>query len=281
MFASSGNNAGKGGAKNHAGGATHAAGAGGTGGNSGAGGAAAGAGGSAGKAGASGAAGAGGNAGASGNAGTSGNAASAGAVANGGTGGGGASDLGGNGGASGGADGSGGASMCGDGVIEAGEQCDGMGPTATCSNTCVKVSNAACVACESAGDCSGFADNCLGVGTPFTADQQSACYSVMACIISSRCLVGTGSLGGSCYCGSLALMACQAAPFDLSKPGAPNGPCAAAIQAGMPSVTSNATVLGSLTGASRPAGAAMQRLNCQKTAGNGECGLPCGLTSFP
>jgi hypothetical protein len=286
VFGSGGSSGARGGTTNHAGAANSQAGAA-TGGGAGTAGAA-GAGGSASKGGASGNAGnagiGGGSAGiGGGSAGIGGGSAGTGAGGTAGMGdGAGGPGLGGGGDASGGTGGSGGAAVCGDGIIETGEQCDDTGPSETCSNTCIKVSNAACVTCENGGDCSGLVDNCVGgAAKTFSADQQTACYAVMDCVISSKCFVGTGSLGGSCYCGSLSIMACQAAPFDLSKKGAPNGPCAAVIQAGMPSVSSNSTVLGNLTANSRPAGAAMQRLNCQKTGGDGECSLPCGLASFP
>jgi cysteine-rich repeat protein len=170
--------------------------------------------------------------------------------------------------------------VCGDGIIQAGEQCDDKGPSPTCSNSCTLISTAACVTCENAGDCFESVNNCLGPegGTPFTVAQQTECYSVMSCIEKTNCLDGTGTLG-ACYCGTLSTSACSAAPFDLTEPGAPNGPCAAVIQAGLPGVSTNTAVLGGLTATARPAGGAMQRLNCQKTANSSACLGTCGFTA--
>jgi hypothetical protein len=167
--------------------------------------------------------------------------------------------------------------VCGDGNVDPGEQCDDKGPSATCSNTCTKISTTACVACENAGDCSASVDNCLGGGA-FTGAQETQCYSVMTCIEKNNCLDGTGTLG-KCYCGSLSTSACGAAPFDLTAAGAPNGLCAKEIQAGMPGITSNSAVLGALTASAKPAGAAMQRLNCQKVANSSACLDTCGFTT--
>jgi hypothetical protein len=178
---------------------------------------------------------------------------------------------------------------CGNGMLDPGEACDASygTPDGTCSNTCTKISNATCLACENQGDatCTDFIFNCLGPNGSFSAAQQTQCNTVLTCIQSSNCFDGTGTLGGSCYCGSLALADCQAASFDLTQAGAPNGPCAAVIQAGLPGVTSNSAVLGGLTASAKPAGAAMQLLNCQKTAdGNaclGACGFTTGAGAFP
>jgi len=275
---------GKAGAKNHGGGATSQAGAaaGGAGGNAGAGGSGgqAGAGGSGGKAGGGGAAGASGAA-TAGNAGVNGSSGSAGNGAGGdlgssGTGGMAGSSAGGSGGTAG----LGGSTTCGDGVVQLGEQCDDKGPSPICSNTCFQVQTPDCYACENDPEksCVDSVNNCLGpTDTPFSDVQQAQCYAVMACIELSHCFVGSGTLGGACYCGTLSVMQCQAAAYDLSKPGAPNGPCAAAIQAGLPGLSTNSAVLGGLTAKAKPAGAGMQRLNCMKTADQAHCSKPCGL----
>ena len=98
----------------------------------------------------------------------------------------------------------------------------------------------------------------------------------MRCVQTTNCFDGTGSLG-KCYCGSLNTTACSAAPYTGA--GSPDGVCKAAIQAGMPDVSTNAAVLGGLTAPARPAGAAMQRLNCQKLNIAGACSDACGYTS--
>jgi hypothetical protein len=173
--------------------------------------------------------------------------------------------------------------VCGDGATGGTEQCDGgtgtnsapvVATTRLCANTCETISTQACVDCEQAGDCFASSDNCLGVGGAFTTAQQKTCTDVMQCMQDSGCLAGTGSLG-KCYCGTLSTAACGAAPYDLTAPGAPNGPCAAIMQAGNPGVTTNSAILGGLTNKSRPAGAAGQRLNCQKN--DATCAPLCGV----
>jgi len=82
---------------------------------------------------------------------------------------------------------------------------------------------------------------------------------------------------GKCYCGTLDTAACGAAPFDLTKSGAPDGACAEIMQLGNPQATSNSQILGGLTTKSRPAGAAGQRLNCQRTSADPACAALCGL----
>jgi hypothetical protein len=256
------------------------AGNGGSAGNSGSGGSSAGSGGSA-----------GGSAGVAGKGGSGGSAGGSGGSSAGGTSGGGSGGSGGSGGAHGGTGGSGGgacvSTTCGNGTLEGCEVCD----TATtdpkygalCSSSCAyTVSTQACFDCESAGDCVDSVANCIHPpvnATAFSAQQSAQCFAVMQCIQTSKCFNGSNSLG-KCYCGTLTTNDCSAAPFDLTAAGAPNGPCAATIQAGMTGVTSNGAVLGGLTAPSRPAGAAMQRLQCQKVddSGSGTCAAVCSLS---
>ncbi len=173
---------------------------------------------------------------------------------------------------------------CGDAVTTAPETCDeGTGTNAapvpvatrTCGDTCVQLSTPDCVTCEQAGNCFASSDNCNGpAATPFTAAQRAACYSVTQCVRDSNCLDGAGSLG-KCYCGTLSTADCGAAPFALTAAGAPNGPCAALMQAGSPLLTTNSAILGGLTNKSRPGSAAGQRLNCDKT--DPVCAPLCGV----
>jgi len=193
-------------------------------------------------------------------------------------------------------------SLCGNGQVDAGEQCDsgmlstsgggtsgggtsggvagaGAGPIAKygelCSNTCEAVGSEACLACEKAQG-EGLEDNCLGVNAPFNAAEQAACFAVMRCIQKSNCFDGTATFGTNCYCGSLALSACSGAPYTGA--GSPDGPCVKEIQAGFPTVATNAVVLGELTFVGYPAGAAMLRLGCQRGCNMGECADKCGFT---
>ncbi len=173
--------------------------------------------------------------------------------------------------------------VCGNGKVEAGEQCDdAVAPfpsspsSPTCTNTCKKVSTDACVTCENAGDCFESVNNCLGVVAPFADADQGKCYDVMACIESSNCFDGTNTIG-SCYCGSLNTTDCGAAPF--TGPGSPNGACAAIIRAGFPTFTKNSEVLAGLSATKFPSGAAMKRLSCQKGANGSACLGTCGFTA--
>jgi len=179
---------------------------------------------------------------------------------------------------------------CGNGTVEGCEACDTLSTDTanygvTCSSDCAyKVSTQACVDCENNGDCLPYILNCMTPPTtPMLTPEQSAqwsalCFAVSHCIQASNCLDGIGTTG-KCYCGSLTTTACGAAPFDLSKAGAPNGACAAVIQAGMTGLVSNSAILGSLTTPRHPAGAGMQRLNCQKIANDAACVDACGFTA--
>jgi hypothetical protein len=172
--------------------------------------------------------------------------------------------------------------VCGNGVVEEGEQCDdavapfpSSAASPTCSSTCKKISTPACVTCENAGDCFESVNNCLGVAAPFTAAQQVACYDVMGCIEASNCFDGTGTLG-KCYCGSLNTTQCGAAPFTGA--GSPDGACVAQIKAGFPTFTTNSQVIAGLVATNFPAGAGMKRLSCQKGANSSACLDTCGFT---
>jgi hypothetical protein len=250
---SSGGSGGKGGADgiSGSGGAAGKAGSSGSGGSAGSGGNA-----GAGTAGASGSAGHGGN---GGNGGSAGNAGSGGKAGSGGTAGGPNQD-------------------CGNGSVEGTEECDDSGPSRLCSDSCETVSTPACVECEQAGDCFASSDNCKGpAATPFNSNQVAVCYDVLQCIQDSNCLDAPSGSLGKCYCGTLGTAACGAAPFDLSKPGAPNGPCAELMQLGYPEATTNSQILGGVTTKSRPMGAAGQRLNCQRVSAEPACAALCGL----
>ncbi len=171
---------------------------------------------------------------------------------------------------------------CGNGVKESSEQCDDAAgsstdsTSATCSNTCTKISTQACVDCENAGDCFESVNNCLGVAIPFNATQQTQCYSVISCIQKSNCFDGTGTLG-KCYCGTLSTTDCGAAPFTGA--GSPNGACVAEIKAGFPTFTTNSQVIAGSWPPTSPSGAGMKRLSCQKGANASACLDVCGFTT--
>jgi hypothetical protein len=258
----------------------------------------------------SGSSGATGNAGASGSAGKGGASGSGGAAGNGASGSSGAMGMSGNGaggvtgaaGAGGGSAG-GGSLTCGNGTIEAGEACDSgmqnaMGGASTaggggedsggfpsvvpkygenCSNTCFKVGTPECLNCEFAGDCFESVDNCLGPpDTPFNAAQQTVCFAVMSCIQKSNCFDGTNTIG-KCYCGSLSIDACGAAPFTGA--GSPDGACASELRAGFPTLTTNSAVIANFAATQLPSGAATKRLSCQKGSNLAACSDICGFKS--
>lgn len=150
---------------------------------------------------------------------------------------------------------------------------DGQCPaSATCSPTCQAVATPECVACEAAGDCYEFSDNC---NNPSLAPADRAiCYDLLACIQTSNCFDGNTSLG-ACYCGSLDHEKCLKAP--MSGPGAPDGACHDLILKGTPNATSQAQVLGLFTVMNHAAAFALSRVNCQKIAAAGACSLKCGF----
>jgi hypothetical protein len=167
--------------------------------------------------------------------------------------------------------------QCGNGIIETGEECDDKTLSPLCSTACAYLAAPDCVSCEKSYSCNQFTNNCAGSAPPFTFDQQNQCVAVMQCVNSSNCFDGTGSLDGTCYCGSLSLTACRAAPFDLTMAGAPNGACAATIQAGFSGLTTNGDVLDNISNNKQPAGAALQRLTCEKVGDSGSCVKSCGF----
>jgi len=247
-----------------------------------------GSGGNGGSGGTAGHAGTGGSGGAAGTAGAGGGGSGGGGTGGGGTGGGGTGGGGNGGGGSGsggggtggggtGGGGSGGGGTCGNGTVEGTEQCDDSGPSRTCSDDCETVTTQECVTCEQTppSNCFASSDNCKGPSAnPFTAQQVGICYDVYKCVQDSNCLDGTGSLG-HCYCGDLETGPCGSAPYDLTKAGAPNGPCAPIMQKGYTGLLTNPAILGALVVKSRPAGAAGQRLNCEKL--DATCAPICGV----
>jgi hypothetical protein len=162
---------------------------------------------------------------------------------------------------------------CGNGQLEPGEACEPVVDLG-CSDDCQQLFSPACVQCEQAGDCFASSDNCDGPNASFTLAQRALCWDVAACFVQTGCADGSGSLG-KCYCGTLGVAACAAAPFDLAMPGAPNGPCAATMQQGNPAATTNSGILSGLTAKGHPTGAAGQRVNCQKV--DPLCAPICGL----
>lgn len=160
---------------------------------------------------------------------------------------------------------------CGNGVVEAGEQCE-PNSTATCSESCASVSTQACVDCEQAGACADFSNICVD---GFAGDdERSICYAVQQCVRDSNCADGVKDLK-SCFCGALSTADCSSAPNAGA--GAPAGACAGVIREALSEgaeVATNAQVLARLIDQSFPGGAALARINCDKL--DGACIATCG-----
>jgi hypothetical protein len=184
----------------------------------------------------------------------------------------------GNAGTAGSGEGGGGSQTCGNGKVEGTEECDNAVDGTpwkgddVCADDCETVTTAECLTCEQSSDCSGFTNDCAGFAA---AKDVANCYDNYQCLRENHCLDGTNTLGG-CYCGSLSTGACGGAPFDLSQPGAPDGPCAALMQAGHPGTTNNSAVLGLLQLRTHPAGAAGKRFFCDRFT-DANCGAACGI----
>lgn len=221
-----------------------------------------------------GAGGTGGSGGTGGAGGTAGSAGSGGKGGSGGTGGtGGSAGSGGKGG-SGGA--GGGGSLCGNGTINAGEQCEPPS-TWTCSDDCKRVVDDDCAGelCEATSACADLS-GCLA----FEGADRTLCYDVMECVRTSNCADGPkGSAGmAKCFCGDLATKDCIAAPD--TGPTAPKGLCAGIIRQGFSNggtPLTTAEIVTNYIEPAYPAGAALERLNCQWGYLNDECHTKCGF----
>lgn len=150
---------------------------------------------------------------------------------------------------------------CGNGVKEAGEECEPPS-SSTCTERCQTISTQACVDCEQAGACTTYSSICTD---NFAAeDERSICYEVLKCVQDSNCADGSNAVQ-HCFCGTLDTGACSAAPANGN--GAPNGACAAIIREAVSqdgSVATSAEVLTRLIDESLPGGAALARVNCDR-----------------
>jgi cysteine-rich repeat protein len=219
------------------------------------------------EAGAGGTAGTGGTGGAGGSGGISGNGGKAGA------GGGGSGGTSGSGGSGGGGNG-----KCGNGTLDAGEQCEPPSST-TCSDDCKRVMDDACVEspCEADSACAGTAENC----PLFDGTAQALCFDVMECVRTSNC--GDGPQDNNhgmkkCFCGELTTANCIAAPN--SGAGSPAGACAPIIRQAFTvgaTPATNGEVMTNFLDNTIPGGAALERLNCDWTFLTPECRLKCGF----
>ena len=172
----------------------------------------------------------------------------------------------------------GGGSACGNGKLDGGEECEPPS-TNTCSDDCKRVVDDACASCEETeidGACAQL-PGCLA----FDGALRSLCYDVMECVRKSNCAdggVGTTGLT-NCFCGSLSTSSCVAAPS--SGAGAPAGACASLIRQGTTNSggtpATNSEVLTRILDNTFPAGAAIERLNCQWGIKTFDCHTKCGF----
>ena len=161
---------------------------------------------------------------------------------------------------------------CGNGVKEAGEECEPTN-TSTCTERCQIISTKACVDCEAAGACINYSNICFD---NFAGeDERSICYEVLKCVRGSDCADGAKT-PQDCFCGTLTTQQCQAAPS--SGAGAPNGACAPIIREAMSQNGQEATsaqVLEHLIHEIFPGGAALARVNCDRQ--DPSCITVCGF----
>lgn len=166
---------------------------------------------------------------------------------------------------------------CGDGILQAGETCDN-GPTASnyaisnCGgswgpesalaeggrvNDCNVITPAACLACETASECSELISTSLLSGNavegPAVGTSRAALYNeVLDCVRDTHCATG---LVVDCYCGTASGAQCDA--------GNGNGVCRAVIERGV-ETTNPADVQARLTNVTLGGGLALARVQCDQ-----------------
>jgi len=267
-------NAGKGGSSG--GGAGGLAGSGGKGGT---GGALAGAGGSTGNAGKGGAGGSSSGAGGGVNAGNGGvNAGSGGIIVSAGSGGASAGNGGASAGSGGATGGSAGGPTCGNGVLDAGEICDPKFTKNDCGSDCKSITNAVCLACESACTPSLLTcDTAIGGTTTATVTGSSGaakptdpnpvttavgssrsvlCNEVLDCVRDSGCAANGNPALKNCYCGAATVQQCNA--------GQGIGACKAQLERAL-EATDFATVSQRVGNTLYGGGVAMKRIDCDQS----------------
>jgi cysteine-rich repeat protein len=172
------------------------------------------------------------------------------------------------------------ATICGDGQLDPGEQCDDgtMNGTAgdVCSATCTKNACEACVQAMGGTSCAG----CNALTADAGASAKTECEQILTCTRTSKC--ATGPLSGmfsdptiACYCGSLDEDTCFDS-FTVDPANLPSGDCVNEIsQVAAPG--SPPIVFGTLYfDTSGPLGAAIQRARCEAVLCPSECGLDTG-----
>lgn len=180
--------------------------------------------------------------------------------------------------------GAGGGSVCGNGKVEAGEQCDDGNLLDNDSCTSLCTDNTSCLSCL-AKHCAALAAGCSVLAEP---SQKTACDSVLNCIVRTGCNyypsdpTSTPPIeGGSyyCYCGAIDLDDCMAQVEP------PQGPCrneiAAAVAASPGSVNPDdpSSFLPQFLYEQFPAAHALALEECAAEScrdAQGQCGEPVG-----
>ncbi len=146
--------------------------------------------------------------------------------------------------------------VCGDGVVDPGEQCDPPNG-GTCGPDCKVADQGPCIDCIE--------------GTDDGAAQRTYCDSDPRCIAVEQCAINSGCFAVIpvlCYCGITDPDACGADAFT------PTGPCAAEIRAGEPMAMSNNDVLQGYFDFGTSTGVAMNILN-DVQANQMQCNAAC------
>jgi len=143
----------------------------------------------------------------------------------------------------------------GDGILGAGEFCDPVVKYSVenCGADCQPISNAACQTCA-ATNCAG-AETCVGTPNPIQ------CNDTLDCVRDSGCAAGGFAL--FCYCGAVSSTECDT-------PGGAAGACKAEIEAGLGN-TDPIFIQNNLFDIGLSAGRAMARRDCELGAGCSTC----------
>ena len=237
------------------------------------------AGGSSGNAGKGGAGGSSSGAGGGVNAGNGGvNAGSGGIIVSAGSGGASAGNGGASAGSGGATGGSAGGPTCGNGVLDAGEICDPKFTKNDCGSDCKSITNAVCLACESACTPSLLTcDTAIGGTTTATVTGSSGaakptdpnpvttavgssrsvlCNEVLDCVRDSGCAANGNPALKNCYCGAATVQQCNA--------GQGIGACKAQLERAL-EATDFATVSQRVGNTLYGGGVAMKRIDCDQS----------------
>lgn len=170
------------------------------------------------------------------------------------------------------------ATLCGDGHLDPGEQCE-PASVGFCSEACASIAPANCASCSTNSCASKILNGCSPVGD---FGGSHVCYDLLHCVYATDCLDTTSNLMAKCYCGDLSVTDCSAAPLPNSGlPGAANGPCAMLIQQAFNLTTSAQPLVNRFTDPAYPGYYAVARLTCEKASCQASCFAPLAATPAP